>query len=43
MCNDLTDEIKDEQTAVLELDEKQEEYKNVIDYMNNQYESKINE
>ena len=43
MCNDLTDELKDEQAAVEELEEKQEEYENVIDYMNNQYESKINE
>ena len=43
MCNDLTDEIKDEQADTQELKEKQKEYENVIDYMNNQYESKINE
>ena len=43
LCNDLTDELKDKQAAVQELKEKQEEYGNVVDYMNNQYESKINE
>lgn len=43
MCNDLTDELKDEQASVEELEEKQEEYENVIDYMNNEYESKIKE
>ena len=43
MCNALKDEVKDEQTAVLELEEKQEDHENVIDHMNDKYQSKINE
>ena len=43
LCNDLTDELKDEQASVAELDEKQEEYELVIDYMKYEYESKIEE
>ena len=43
ICNDLKDEIKYEQTVVLELEEKQEEYENVIDHMNDEYGSNINE
>ena len=43
MGNDLTNGIQDEQALVLELEEKQEEYENVSNFINNDYESKIKE